>query len=186
MASYTLFRVADGGKINFLIPAKEQVQIGEDLVLLGEGEVQTKGFEEVAKSVFIDHAGIVEGPGSGCKRGNTQDPWECFTWNIGGAELPMEGQDGFTHRHKGPGGSVVVFRRCTPQQTSTTQVTTPALGVPPLLNQEGSSNGTPLLKRGGVARSATGWSCVMFHVKHSGRSRGVVLSTPGSAPQGSW
>ena len=35
VARHTLFRVADGREVDFLIPAKKQLKIGEDLAVLG-------------------------------------------------------------------------------------------------------------------------------------------------------
>jgi hypothetical protein len=67
MPGDALFRVADGGQVDFLVPAQEQVEVGEDLVLLEGREAQAKGFEELAKPGFIEHAGIVKGPGPGRK-----------------------------------------------------------------------------------------------------------------------
>jgi hypothetical protein len=34
VAGYALFWVTDGGEVDFLVPTEEQVQVGEDLVLL--------------------------------------------------------------------------------------------------------------------------------------------------------
>ena len=35
MARHTLFRVADCGEVDFLIPAEKQMEVGEDLIRLG-------------------------------------------------------------------------------------------------------------------------------------------------------
>lgn len=67
MTRHTLFRVANGSEVDFLVPVEKQVKISESLAQLGGRQVQTEGFEELPKAGFIEHGGILDSSSRMCK-----------------------------------------------------------------------------------------------------------------------
>lgn len=84
VAGDALFRIADGGEVDFLVPSKQKLEIDKKLFALRWSEVQAKGFEELIQTFLIDHGGIVGSSGLPRKfrREAATGFRGCFTWNI--------------------------------------------------------------------------------------------------------
>lgn len=51
MAGHAFFRRANGRKVDFLVPTKQQIEIGKDLVHLAGREIQVIRFQQLAEAI---------------------------------------------------------------------------------------------------------------------------------------
>lgn len=51
VAGHAFFRRANGREVDFLVPTKQQIEIGKDLVHLAGREIQVKRFQQLAEAI---------------------------------------------------------------------------------------------------------------------------------------
>lgn len=84
MPGNALCWVADGGQVDFLVPAEQQMEVGECLADLGWSEIEAKRSQKLAEARIVEHRGDCK-VSLLCAQGPLV-PWmvcgPCFTWNV--------------------------------------------------------------------------------------------------------